>query len=668
VIELPEAMWPRSAGNPQQTFGRGPSAGIGTFSPNRRRPTDGSRTLSDCAIFLALFLVQYGARTLAGMAGLDIETLFVTAALAAALSGTLLLIARTGRGIDPLAWWGIAMILGSVGLLLHVAPLPQLLTRDLAKAMLLLTGPASWTAARVFACRAPAPWRFLAGAALWLVLCQIPTFRASEAAQLAVSCAIGSSYMFATAFALHPIRAEALPSFLPALVLLYFHAVFYAARAVMAALGLDRNYDEPLAVAMLLEAQIHTMGMAIVLIAMTKERAEHRLQISLVNARTAGESRARFVAHMSHEVRTPLNGILSVAQLLRIDPTLRADQRDHVGILEAAGQHLLAIVNDALDLAKIDAGRLEIASTPLSPRGVAEDCLTLVRPSAVEKRLSLKLEIEGDVPPAVLGDSTRLRQILLNLAWNAVKFTPPGGLIWLRVSRFDGLCFEIADTGPGVPPEKQPMLFQEFTQLEPQKSGTGLGLSLSARLATQMGGSLCYLPGSGGAGGLFRLTLPWSAGDPARADSEPDGRRPIPEGLNLLVVDDVPANRGLLRAILALDDHKVAEAQSGADAVAMIAHSQFDAVLMDLRMPGMDGIEATRCVRAMSGDIAQVPILGLSAEVIPEVHEACRTAGMDAMLTKPISRKALREALAHVAGDKEDLVNRRRSSSMRIIQ
>ena len=245
--------------------------------------------------------------------------------------------------------------------------------------------------------------------------------------------------------------------------------------------------------AMLLEAQLHTIGMAIVLVAMTKERAERRLTLSLADARAAGESRARFVAHRSHEVRTPLNCILGVAQLLQLDSTLRADQREHLGILHDASVHLLAIVNDALDLAKIDAGRLEIASAPLSARSVAEDCLRLVKPSATEKSLLLKLEIEGDVPCSVLGDSTRLRQILLNLAWNAVKFTPDGGTIWLRARQPDGLCFEMEDSGPGVPPKMQALLFQEFTQLEPQGSGIGLGLSLSARLAAQMGGHLSYV-------------------------------------------------------------------------------------------------------------------------------------------------------------------------------
>ena len=183
----------------------------------------------------------HGARVFEGIGGLDIGLLFVTTALSAALSGALLLVARNGRGIDALAWWAIAMLLGSLGLLLLVLPLPQPLTLDFAKATLLLMVPASWTAARVFIGRRLAPWRFFMGATLWLVLCQIPIFRASEAAQMAVSCAIGSAYMLATAFTLQLIQTERLPSTWPALILRYFHTAFYALRAALATFGLDRG-------------------------------------------------------------------------------------------------------------------------------------------------------------------------------------------------------------------------------------------------------------------------------------------------------------------------------------------------------------------------------------------------------------------------------------------
>jgi signal transduction histidine kinase len=466
-------------------------------------------------------------------ADLDVQTLFITVALSAAVCGTLLLFARAGRGIDPLTWWGIAMLLGGAGLLLRVAPLPGFLTLDAAKTMLLLTGPASWAAARVFVHRRPALWRSLAGPALWLVLCRIPAFRDSGAAQLTVSCAIGSSYMFAAAFALRPTTAEALPSSLPAVVLLHAHAALYAARAVLAATGLDRGHDDLIAAIMMLEGQVHTIGMALVLLAMTKERAERDLEISLAEARAAGESRARFVAHMSHEVRTPLSGILGVVQLLQLDPELRPDQRWRVETLDAAGRHLLAIVNDALDLAKIDAGRLEIECIPLSPRAVAEDCLALVRPAAAEKRLVLGLEVAGDVPSSVLGDATRLRQILLNLSWNAVKFTPAGGSITLRARIRDGLSFEVLDTGAGIAPGNQVLLFQEFSQLQREGSGTGLGLSLSANLAARMGGSLSYLPGPNGIGSLFRLTLPWIAVRPQPVGAAPESAvmAPVDPGL-----------------------------------------------------------------------------------------------------------------------------------------
>ena len=443
---------------------------------------------------------------------MDVQTLFITAALAAGLCGILLLLGSRGApGIDPLRWWGIAMMLGAAGLVLRVSPGPELLTLDAAKGLLLLTGGVAWIAARAFARQEPVHWSAFAGAALWLVLCRIPEFRASDPAQMAVSCAIGGGYMIVTAYTIQAVGDEMLPSKVPALILLYVHGLLYIARAALAAAELDRDYSNQLTLLLLLEAHVHTIGMAVLLIAMTKERVERDLEISLSHSRAVEDSRARFVAQLSHEVRTPMNSILGVAQLLEQNPGIGRDEQWQVEMLDTAGRHLLAIVNDALDLAKIDAGRLEIDSRPLNPRDTVEECLALVRQRGDDKRLVLGLEVADDVPSLVLGDATRLRQIILNLVLNAVKFTPPGGSVLVRVSHPGVLRVEVVDTGPGVPEEKQSLLFREFSQLQLEDSGTGLGLSLCASLAIRMGGELCYVHRPDHAGSVFLLTLPWVA-------------------------------------------------------------------------------------------------------------------------------------------------------------
>jgi CheY-like chemotaxis protein len=247
----------------------------------------------------------------------------------------------------------------------------------------------------------------------------------------------------------------------------------------------------------------------------------------------------------------------------------------------------------------------------------------------------------------VVGDRTRLQQILLNLLWNALKFTPVGGAVALRLAPAElGLRFEVLDTGPGIPADRQHLLFQDFSQLEPSE-GTGLGLAISARLARQMEGSLAYYPGPGGVGSLFRLELPWPAASGAiETPVETVSHAPSP-GRDLLVVDDVRVNRRLLQALLAAEGHRVTEAQSGAEALSMLTRQRFDAVLLDLHMPGMDGFETTRRVRAhpARGDVA---IIAVSADAMPATVQACLAAGMDAVVAKPVDRTLLLNALARI--------------------
>ena len=211
--------------------------------------------------------------------------------------------------------------------------------------------------------------------------------------------------------------------------------------------------------------------------------------------------------------------------MLAQDSRLLPDQREHAQALEIAGRHLLSIVNDALDLAKIDADRLEPASRAFDPASTAEDCLALLRPNALDKRITLRFEPDSALPLRVLGDQTRLQQILLNLLSNALKLTPERGSVTLRtVTLPAGLRFDIIDNGPGVPPDQRHLLFKDFSRLDPSTSeGTGLGLAISARLAERLGGSLRYVPREDTTGSIFRLMVPWTEapGDPLRRHAPP---------------------------------------------------------------------------------------------------------------------------------------------------
>ncbi|MDR3537736.1 MAG: response regulator [Acetobacteraceae bacterium] len=332
-------------------------------------------------------------------------------------------------------------------------------------------------------------------------------------------------------------------------------------------------------------------------------------------------------------------------------------QRQQVETLEAAGRHLLAIVNDTLDLARIDAGQVELVFRPFSPAVAAEDCLSLVRAAAVDKCIALRLSIDAAAPAMVSGDSTRLQQILLNVLWNALKFTPDGGRVALWVTMAGGLRFEVSDTGPGISQASWERLFKDFSMLDRSLGGTGLGLAISARLAARMGGRLGYHPGPHGTGSLFRLDLPWHAtapvaavpGAPAQARPAPEAKLETPPasvGLHLLVVDDVAANRFLLQAMLTADGHRATEAASYAEALTYLGMERFDGVLLDLRMPGIDGLETARRIRALNDRItAATPLIAVSADNAPETLQVCLAAGMVGLVTKPIERPALLEEL-----------------------
>jgi signal transduction histidine kinase/CheY-like chemotaxis protein len=381
------------------------------------------------------------------------------------------------------------------------------------------------------------------------------------------------------------------------------------------------------------------------------------LKRAMQEVEEAAEAKTMFLARMSHELRTPLNAILGFAQLLLSSGNLTAAQYEQLRLLHEAGHHLRDLVNSLLDLAKINAGKLELelAPTPLVP--LLEGCAGLLGPEAQRKGVELRLERAPGLPEVVEADATRLRQMVLNLLSNAVKFTPGGGLVLLRAAPLAGgtVRIEVQDSGPGVPEAKRHLLFQDFTQLgraaDAESPGTGLGLAITARLAALMKGRV-GVDSQEGRGATFWIELPLRPTSlPPAQPAAPDAAPPLPP-LRLLVADDIAPNRILMRAMLTAAGHEVTLASDGAEALAQVRTGAFDAVLMDVRMPGMDGLEATRRIRALPGPVSRTVVIAVTASALPEEIAECEAAGMDAHIAKPVDREALFALLRRLCEEK----------------
>jgi len=368
--------------------------------------------------------------------------------------------------------------------------------------------------------------------------------------------------------------------------------------------------------------------------------------IALAAAKEAAESadraKTQFVAMVTHELRTPLNGILGYAQLLQAEGGLTERQALHVHEMTRAGQYLLEMIQNVLDFASIETGRIELHPTGVIVRELVETCLSLVQPQADARGLMLVSVVSASACGRLTADPSRLREVIVNLLANAVKYTE-AGRVELRVlpgKRAGTLRIEVADTGPGIDQALRHRLFHEFERLTTSASikGAGLGLAIAARIVKMMGGEIDYSDNQGG-GSVFWLELPINSDQSPLL--KPAAGITSRACWRILVVDDVDMNRDVISGLLHASGHNVMTANDGQEALKLAAERTFDLILMDVRMPVMDGLEATRQIRSLPPPYGHVPILALTAYTIPEQITQCVAAGMDGHLTKPVDHATL---------------------------
>ena len=384
---------------------------------------------------------------------------------------------------------------------------------------------------------------------------------------------------------------------------------------------------------------------------------ERQLVRARYHAEQAALAKSQFLANMSHEIRTPMNGVLGFADLLR-QADLPAEQARYVELIAESGQSMMRLLNDILDISKIEAGQIAVASEPVHLRSTLDGAIRLQAANAAQKRLALGYDIDPGLPETITGDALRLRQIVLNLLGNAIKFTPSGGVKLTARQVGNRLRIAVTDSGIGIPSDRMTAIFAPFEQADGKTAGrfggTGLGLTISRQLAELMAGSLS-VSSREGEGSTFTLDLPLVtvAQDPPAgrlvADrSAPDG---FARGRSVLLAEDHDINRLLATAMLEQAGQQVTHAADGHDAVtkvveAEIAGAPFDLVLMDIQMPGHDGYEAARQIRQAGIGTERLPIVALTANAFADDIEAARLAGMQGHLAKPLARTALHDALA----------------------
>ena len=384
--------------------------------------------------------------------------------------------------------------------------------------------------------------------------------------------------------------------------------------------------------------------------------AERRLSQAKANAEAANQAKSQFLATMSHEIRTPLNAVLGLNELM-LHSTLDLQQRRHAELIGSSGRLLLALINDILDVSRIEAGHLQLASAPFGVRSAGEGVVALLRERALGKGLALRLETIPNEDTLIMGDAIRLQQILFNLVGNAIKFTDRGTVqvtiaIEPGADRSLTLRLEVSDTGIGISASAMPTLFDRFTQADSttmrRYGGSGLGLAITREIVQLMCGTIAT-SSTPGEGSRFVVSIPSRFVDRSELPPVQGGAAQAEaprQALRILVAEDNDVNQILINAVLARMGHRVHLVANGQQAVEAVRRGDYDLVLMDLQMPGMDGMEATQAIRALGGPQAALPIIAMTANAFDGDRQACLAAGMDDYVAKPIDVEQLARAIA----------------------
>ena len=384
-----------------------------------------------------------------------------------------------------------------------------------------------------------------------------------------------------------------------------------------------------------------------------RKLADAALREAQRHAEEASRTKSEFLANMSHEIRTPMNGVLGLTDLV-LETHLDAQQREHLELVKSSAESLLVILNDILDLSKIEAGKLNIEQVPFAPADVLTQAVQATRARAIAKGLALQFQPDATLPGVLLGDPVRLRQIVLNLCDNAIKFTANGSVYVSASARnVDAEHWElhvaVRDTGIGISPDKQKTIFEAFSQADTTTTrkfgGTGLGLTICARLASLMGGRI-WVESVPSEGSCFQFTV-LVRQDPTllvekKKPLAAETVAPTTRALHILLAEDHPINQRLVTTLLQRWGHTVVVAVNGVEAVTECAMHAFDLVLMDMQMPELGGLDATRQIRAAETAGSRVPIVAITANAMESDRQACIDAGMDGFIAKPFDNTQLR--------------------------